>query len=217
MMSTHSQIVSPLPARHDQQHNGVSRVRSDREGGSGSESSDWTGTGEDWTGASSDSAFINYIRSHQHGGSNSFSPPGVTPSPPPPRSNSQGDLIYTHLNPLTINQDNQYASIDRLHPIAGKSQTLSPSPNRRATPITTSLNSVCEQTEDDEYCKMVPNMGIRASLLRKTPMSVPAQHLPLPPLPGENAIHPALSSPLPAHRKAPQHSNSLGEMYTPRE
>lgn len=213
MMSTHAQITSPLPSRHDQQPNGVSRARSEREAGSGSESSDWTGTGEDWTGTSSDSAFINYIRSQRHGGSGSLSSSGVSPSPPP-RSSSQGDIIYTHLNPLTINQDNQYASVDRLHSIAGKSWTL--------TPSISPLNSVSELgesltlTEDDDYCKMVPNTDIRAGLLQHSAMS--SHHLPLPPLPGENNVrHPTLSSPLPAHRQVPKHSNSLGEMYTPRE
>lgn len=211
MMSTHSQISSPLPVRADQQSNGILRGRSDREGGSGSES-DWTGTGDDWTGASSDSAFINYIRSHHHHGSaDRFTSPGMSPSPPP-RSSSQGDGIYTNLNPNTLNQDSQYCSIDRLHPVASKSQTTSPSPNRGAPPTSTLLNSVSElveSAEDDEYCKMVPNAGIRAALMNPTS---PLPTRPLPTIPG-GSVRPAL----PPHRIGPHHNNSLGEIYTQRE
>ena len=221
MMSTYSHITSPLPSsRHDQVSNGIPRGR---EGGSGSES-DWTGgTGEDWTGASSasDSAFItNLMRSHRHAGSDTFSSSGVSPSPPPPpRSSSQGDGIYTSLNVFTLNHDNHYASVDQLH---SKSRTICPSPIKGAPPtMTTPLNSVAElgesQTEDDEYCKMFPSSGIRNTLMKTAPKSpVPGHRVhPLPPLPG---THPTLTSPLlPAHRQAPKHSNSLGEMYTPRE
>lgn len=215
MMSTHSQITSPLPSRHDQVSNGIPRGR---DGGSGSES-DWTGgTGEDWTGASSasESAFINNLmRSHRHAGSDSLSS-GVSPSPPP-RSSSQGDGIYTSLNVFTLNQDNQYASVDRLHSIAGKSTSRTVSPGAPPT-TTTPLNSVSELgeslTEEDDYCKMVPN-SIRGDLMKAPPMSPIPSHRQLPPLPGRH--HTLISSPLPAHRQVPKHSNSLGEMYTPRE
>lgn len=201
MMSTHSQqqIASPLPARPNCDiQNGRARA-GEKETGSGSES-DWTGTGDDWTGASSDSAFINYIRSqHQFNSTDplQFGSPSASPSPPPPpapRSSREG--IYTNLNPSTLNEDNQYCSVDRLHPKAVMSPTLSPTPIRAATAPTTPLHPVSElgesQTEEDEYCKMVSS-GIRAGLMKTQ----------------------ELSSPLAMHRQLhirPQHTNSGSEI-----
>lgn len=191
MMLTHSQMASPLPARQDHQSNGQGRGRGE---GSGSES-DWTGTGDDWTGTSSDSVFLNYIRSqHQFNPTRS---PGISPSPPPPRSNSSSSShqegIYTNLNPSTLNQDNQYCSIDRLHPVAVKSPTLSPTPNRVTPPQP--LHSLEALAEDDEYCKMVPNSGIRAAVLMQQKTSPTPNRYPSP----AHASRPSLPSPTPVH------------------
>ncbi len=230
MMSSHSkitsncsspQVASPLLSRADRTSpNGY--MKSKGEGGSGSES-DWTGTGDDWTGASSDSAFINYIRSqHQFGSTEHarFDPSSAMPSPPPPHHSASNDGIYTNLDPHTLNQDNQYCSIDRLHPIAGR-PIKNPSPNR--TPLDAMSELGESLNEDDEYCKMVPNAVIRTGLglarppqlLDETPPPVPypthrqggkpipqtlpldpsLHHTPLPPLPGLN--NPAHRQPVP--------------------
>ena len=199
-MSSHSQVTSPLPNRQDPPINGLVRTRGvERDGGSGSES-DWTG--DDWTGASSDSAFINYIRSqHQlHHCS-----PRVSPSPVPTISGT-GDGIYMGLSPHTLNHDNQYCSVDRLHPVAAHS----PTPNRPSGP--TPLDSVAELgeslTEEDEYCKMVPNASIRAELMKQPPLSPLAGRRPLPPTPTHRSPSDPVS-PLPQHRhSAPTIKNS---------
>lgn len=221
MMSTHSHTASPGPSpRPDHQTNGSSRVRV--EGGSGSDS-DWTGTGDDWTGTgtSSDSAFFSYIRGrHQMEHSSRFTSPGhASPSPPPPRSSSQGEGIYTVLDPLTLNTDSNYCSIDRLQPRAV--DTLRPSPSK-------SLGPVAELEESDEYCKMVPNTGIRAALLRQDFTGVMTSPVlghrhPLlvqTPSPGHRPGQTPLPLP-PPHRNIPPRPvpkhNSLGEIYTPRE
>ena len=245
MMSTHSQVSSPLPSRPDQQQvNGISRMRG--EGGSGSES-DWTGTGDDWTGASSDSAFFNSMRARYHG--DRFASPGgsaSSSSPPPlPRertgSLSAGDSIYTNLNPNTMNKDNQYCSIDRLQQQLAGVVHKSPSPNRGALPTSTrSLSSVSElgeSTEEDEYCKMVSHAGIRAGLAQQDPslMSPMAAHrsVPMSPI----VTHKSFQSPVPGHRVFPTSTsvspqqqqrpkgglpppvpikhNSTGQLYTP--
>lgn len=192
MMSSHSQqISSPLSGRAEQLP--MARARGvERDGGSGSES-DWTGTGDDWTGASSDSAFINFIRSQHQLHHSSHSSPRMSPVP-----STSGEGIYTGLSPNTMNQDNQYCSVDRLHPVAPHS----PTPNRGNT---TPLDSVAELgeslTEEDEYCKMVPNASIRADLMKKAepPLSPLAVRRPLPQVPlHSNSSDPAM---LPPHRQ----------------
>lgn len=178
MMSTHSQVSpsnpggsappAPLMSELDPGYGLVRMKGNGSVGGetkdSGSES-DWTGgTGDDWTGASSDSAFINYIRS-QHQNSRFNSSPGA-PSPPLQRrsntsSPQQSEEVYMNLNPNTLNQDNQYCSINQIRP-----KGHSPTPTNKPG-LSSPLQSVLELSEsldEDDYCKMVSNAGIRAGL-----------------------------------------------------
>ena len=163
MMSTHSQ-VGLTPTRSDPELHGVQRVKAEKEGGSGSET-DWTGTGDDWTGTSNDSVFINYIRS-KHTELSRFASPGASPSPPPPPPRVQSEEVYTNLNPLTLNQDNTYCSINTT--LVARNKSPSPRP-----PATTMPDKFADSlTDDDGYCKMMISNVNRAGLKEVHPTPV---------------------------------------------
>lgn len=200
MMASHSKISPTLSPQ-------FTYVKRGSEGGgaeasSGGES-DCTGTGDDWTGASSDSTFINFIRS-QHQNAEKFLSPGVSPSPPPqlprtgpPRSD---ELLYMQINQLTLNQDNQYSSIQALQNQAlqnGSKTSPSPSPIIKNTlkPVVEVSDSVAD--DDDGYCKMVPN-SIRTELRQRAEHfspQLPYSSVPPPP----NVHQHPMSYPSPSH------------------
>lgn len=206
MMASHS-AVSPSSSTKSSQ--GVfSRRAGSSEGGAEASSggeSDWTGTGDDWTGASSDSAFINYIRS-QHQNSDRFKSPGVSPSPPPPQM-ARGiarpdELVYMSINQQTLNEDNQYCTIQEL-----QKKTTSPSPNKRLP-----LQPVVELTDstDDDgegYCKMVPN-SIRTELKQRAVENPSHLAYNYPTIPPPSNLHQTHSCSSPSHLLHHHHAPS---------
>ncbi len=171
-MSTHSSPTPLSPSSRRSETSTLVQVNGEREGGSaGGSESDWTGgTGDDWTGTgtSSDSAFINYIRSqHQHGDRFGLLGGGATPSPPLPplrrTSNRSAEETYANINPMTLNQDNQYCTINQLTQNNSRHTPNTATPTHVQTPPPKNLVD-SYSTDDDEYCKMVPNVASRAGL-----------------------------------------------------
>ena len=152
---------------------------------------DWTGgTGDDWTGtgASSDSGFINFIRNrpengylmglHGHPGHSPCTspPPPVPPKGPLTPPPGASECHYMNLTSSTMDQDNQYVTINRQELLAKHNAEFKrggpicdyqrPRPVGMTTPTvvqpashtTDELNN--SFTDEDGYCKMVPQRAI---------------------------------------------------------
>lgn len=200
MMSTHSMVTSPVqsPTAVKRETSVESSASSSRlralppdMGRSGMESEeDWTGTGDDWTGtgASSDSGFINFIKTRQENGyllglqgQSRFTRTSPCASPPPPLP-PKGPMMpppeasechYMNLTSSTMDQDNQYVTINRqeliaMHnaefkkggPIAEYQQ---PRPATTSPPAADSADDLVNSfTDEDGYCRMVPQQRVIA-------------------------------------------------------
>ena len=225
MMSTHSMVTSPTTSptavkrdtssldSSSSSSGGRLRVQYDMSGRrSGMDSEeDWTGTGDDWTGtgASSDSGFINFIRNRPENGyllglqghpaqSLCASPPPPVPpkgplTPPPQAS----ECHYMNLTSSTMDQDNQYVTINRqelmaMHNAEFKKggpictyQRPRPAESTTAVTTTTMMSSgetshstdelVNSFTDEDGYCRMVPQraIGRNGSLPSVRPPPIP--------------------------------------------
>ena len=227
MMSTHSIVTSPTTSptalKRDTTSSSLDsssissggrlRVHHDTSGRrSGMDSEeDWTGTGDDWTGtgASSDSGFINFIRNRPENGyllglhghpahSLCASPPPPVPpkgplTPPPLAS----ECHYMNLTSSTMDQDNQYVTINRQELIAMHNAEFAkggpicdyqrPRPTESTTAVTTTTTLPAEHTshstdelvnsftDEDGYCRMVPQraIGRNGSLPSVRPPPIP--------------------------------------------
>ena len=173
---------------------------------------DWTGTGtgDDWTGtgASSDSGFINFIRNRPENGyllglRGHLAPHSLCASPPPPVPPKDslipppqtGECHYMNLTSSTMDQDNQYVTINRqeliaMHnaefkkggpicdyqrprPAGGSSTTTTTLPGEHTSQSTDEL--VNSFTDEDGYCRMVPQraIGRNGSLPNVHPPPIP--------------------------------------------
>ena len=191
MMSTLSMVASPVqsptPVKRESsvESSASLQVQVPEFGRCGVESEeDWTGTGDDWTGtgASSDSGFINFIRSrHENGyllGNPAFAqspctspppplPPKLPPLPPPP----SGECHYMNLTSSTMDQDNQYVMINRQELLARQqglefqrggaiSEYQRPRPAMTEPALDSTEALANSFTDEDGYCKMVPQRAI---------------------------------------------------------
>ena len=175
-------------------------------GRSGVESEeDWTGTGDDWTGtgASSDSGFINFIRTRQENGylfghqghpMNSRSPCASPPPPVPPKGPlpsipQDGECHYMNLTSSTMDQDNQYVTINSKELLAQHAAEFRQGGRfadyQQPRMVTagghmtscTSDDLTNSFTDEEGYCRMVPQLQrsiVRNSSLPNTrPPAVP--------------------------------------------
>lgn len=230
-----SPTTSPTPVKRDTSFDssstssgGRDRLRaqhdtSGRRSGMDSEE-DWTGTGDDWTGtgASSDSGFINFIRNRPENGyllglhghpahSLCASPPPPVPPKgpltPPPQS---GECHYMNLTSSTMDQDNQYVTINRQELIAMHNAEFQKGgpicdyqrPRPSGSTVNTAAMIPTQQTshstdelvnsftdDEDGYCRMVPQraIGRNGSLPNVRPPPIPPhkkQSIPAGPLNG---------------------------------
>ena len=224
MMSTHSMVTSPTTSptavkrdtssldSSSTSSGGRLRVQHDTSGRrSGMDSEeDWTGTGDDWTGtgASSDSGFINFIRNRPENGYllglHGHPAHSLCASPPPPVP-PKGQLTlppqasechYMNLTSSTMDQDNQYVTINRQELIAMHNaefkkggpicdyQRPRPVGSTETTTMTMSAQQASHSTDElvnsftdeDGYCRMVPQraIGRNGSLPNVRPPPIPA-------------------------------------------
>lgn len=214
-MSSQSALTSPVQSptavkrETSVESNGSSgnRLRVPQDTGrSGMESEeDWTGTGDDWTGtgASSDSGFINFIRTRQENG---YLPHGLQGHPinsrphcasPPPPVPPKGPLSpipqdsechYMNLTSSTMDQDNQYVTINSKELLAKHAAEFRQGGRfadyQQPRLVTTGDGHMTTSTSDDlmnsftdeeGYCRMVPQRSIarNSSLPNTRPPAVP--------------------------------------------
>ena len=169
-------------------------------GRSGVESEeDWTGTGDDWTGtgASSDSGFINFIRTRQENGYFQGHPmnSGLSPLPPvPPKGPllpipQDGECHYMNLTSSTMDQDNQYVTINSKELLAQHAAEFrhggrfadyqQPRMVGGVGHMTSSTSDdlTSSFTDEEGYCRMVPqvqrSIARNSSLPNSRPPAVP--------------------------------------------
>lgn len=158
---------------------------------------DWTGTGDDWTGtgASSDSGFINFIRTRGENGylqghpvfarSPCMSPPPPLPPKGPMMPPESDECHYMNLTSSTMDQDNQYVTINRQELLAihesefkrggAIAQYQRPRPATTEPAVDTKDDLTNSFTDEDGYCRMVPQRAIarNGSMPNPRPPPVP--------------------------------------------
>ena len=165
---------------------------------------DWTGTGDDWTGtgASSDSGFINFIKTRQENGylqglqgqsgfgkytrSPCASPPPLPPKGPLMPPQPDGESHYMNLTSSTMDQDNQYVTINRqelmaMHEAQSKrggaiTDYQTPRPATTSPSVSDGNGDLVNSfTDEDGYCRMVPQRAIarNGSMPNARPPPVP--------------------------------------------
>lgn len=209
MMSAHSAVASPIQSpiavkRESSVESSASanllQVQPLEYGRCGMESEeDWTGTGDDWTGtgASSDSGFINFIRTRQqengylHGHPVFARSPCATPPPPVPPKGPllppppSGECHYMNLTSSTMDQDNQYVMINRQELLARQESEFKmggaiaeyqrPRP-ATTEPVVDSKEELSNSfTDEDGYCRMVPQRAVtrNGSMPNSRPPPIP--------------------------------------------